>query len=165
MGRTRHNKTFLCYWKSQRIQNWEYENKWYIEINLRLCKFLSVFNSLYLIELAWGEYCDPINLLNLVNSVFLPIHDIDYLFLTGGCRGHDRIVVGFMQSVSITTKVVNSNSVHGEHPVSPLGRICIAHLFSSVLCSLCCLSSSRVLYTQCYQCLFLSILFCPFGFL
>ena len=35
-----------------RIQHWEYENKWYIEINLRLCKFLSVFNSLYLIELA-----------------------------------------------------------------------------------------------------------------
>jgi hypothetical protein len=61
-----------------------------------------------------------------------------------GRRGHDRIVVGFMQSVSITTKVVNSNFVHGEHPVSPLGRICIAHLFSSVLCSLFCLSSSRV---------------------
>ena len=35
-----------------RIQNWEYNNKLCMEINLRLSKFLPVFDSLYLIELA-----------------------------------------------------------------------------------------------------------------
>ena len=36
------------------------------------------------------------------------------LQLFGGRRGHDRMVVGFMQIVHITTNVVNSNPVHGE---------------------------------------------------
>ena len=38
----------------------------------------------------------------------------DRMVVVGDSRGRDRMVVGFVQSVSITTKVVSLNPVHGK---------------------------------------------------
>jgi len=53
---------------------------------------------------------------------------------------------------------------HGSYPV--IGGVRVAHLFSFVCCVvLFCLSSSCVLYTQCWKFLWIVHSWLPFGFL
>jgi len=53
--------------------------------------------------------------------------------LNGGCRGCDRMVVGFtVQSMPITTKVVSLNPVHGEVYSIQLYVIKVCELLSNL---------------------------------